>query len=95
MNDRTSPSSTRQRPGRPTATSSTADISSTEMAAEVAAGNAVPLSERITDFVRLRSKWWILDRDGRFEADDEELIAGLDAAVPLMAQADGQVGLKP
>jgi len=36
-----------------------------------------------------------LDRDGRFEADDEELIAGLDAAVPLMAQADGQVGLKP
>jgi hypothetical protein len=71
------------------------DAAAIEMAAEVAAGNAVRLSERITDFVRLRSKWWILDRDGWFDADDEELIASLDAAVPLMAPADGQVGRKP
>jgi len=95
MNDRTSPSSTRQRPGRPTTTYSTAELSSTEMAAEVAAGNAVSLSERITDFIRFRSQWWILDQDGWFQADDEELIASLNAAALLMAQADRKVDSKP
>jgi len=61
-----------------------------QMHKALAAGEASPLSQTITDIMRYRSTWWLYDRDGWVPVDNDQLAAHLDAAARDMAIADRQ-----
>ena len=75
---------------RPTAQEPRAAIPLDQMQNALAAGQAAPLSQTITDIVRYQSNWWLYDRDGWVPVDNEQLTANLDAAAREMAIADRQ-----
>ncbi len=83
-----SPATAGQGEGR---TAKPMEIQSAKMDEALTLGRARYLSETIRDFVRFKGAWWILDRDIWFLADDEELIASLDAAAELMRTMDAGV----
>ncbi|MFC1442913.1 hypothetical protein ABUW04_32160 [Streptacidiphilus sp. N1-10] len=70
------------------------EIKATAMTDALASGRAQYLSATIRDFVRYKGAWWLLDRDLWFLADDEELIASLDAAAETMRMLDANVKRK-
>lgn len=65
-------------------------VSLDQMQKALAAGEAAPLSQTITDVMRYRSTWWLYDRDGWVPVDNDQLAAHLDAAARDMAIADRQ-----
>ena len=69
----------------------TGRIEHAEIIAALASGTARTLSRTITDIARYRSGWWLFDRDEWIQVDDAALIADLDAAAILMADADHKV----
>lgn len=83
---------TRAANSSPATSRPTADpIAHTEMAAAIGAGTAQTLSRTITDIARYQGQWWLYDRDEWILADDDQLVADLDAAAALMADVDQQV----
>jgi len=70
------------------------EIRAAVMADALASGQAEYLSATISDFVRYKNAWWLLDRALWFRADDEELIACLDAAAETMRILDANVRRK-
>ena len=73
------------------ASSGVREIKAAVMTDALASGRAQHLSATIKDFVRYKGAWWLLDRDLWFLADDEELIASLDAAAETMRMLDAKV----
>jgi hypothetical protein len=66
-------------------------VSLDQMQKALAAGEATPLSQTVTDIIRYQSTWFLYDRDGWVPVDGDQLTASLDAAARDMAIADRQV----